>query len=305
MKKIVIFGGAGFLGSHVADALTKVGYAVTVFDLKLSPYLKPGQKMVQGDILDEKMVREVVHGHDIVYHFAGIANIEDCTVRPVETVRYNILGTAFLLDACRKAEIERFVFASSAYVYSKYGHFYRTSKQCCESLIEDYHALYGLKYTCLRYGSLYGERADERNTIYKILMQALVEGKITYYGTGDEIREFIHVEDAAESSVKILTPEFENQYIILSGTQTMRYSELLQMVQEMLQQKIPIEILPSDREAHYKITPYNFSPKLGKRLVTNPYVDMGQGLLRCMAEIYESLQHGKYKVMDLIVDHGE
>ncbi len=300
--KILVTGGSGFLGSHVADALSEAGHAVTVLDIHNSPYLRRDQKMVKGDIMDQKLIDQTVSEHDIVYHFAGIADVDECSYQPVETVKYNILGTTYILDACRKAGIKRFIFASSAYVYSDAGYFYRVSKQTCESLIENYSALFGLRYTCLRYGSLYGDRADKKNSIYRMIRQALREGKITYAGTGDEIREFVHVQDAAQSSVSVLSQEFENQHIIISGTQTMRYIDILEMIGEMLGNKIIIEMTPSMRKAHYKITPYNFSPKLGKKLVTNPHIDLGQGLLLCMSDIYEKVQSDKHEEMGLMVD---
>lgn len=302
--KIVIFGGSGFLGSHVADALSDAGHEVTIFDIKKSPYLRSDQAMVVGDILDDKLVAEVVSQQQVVYHLAGIADIDECVYRPVDTVKYNILGTVQLLEACRKSKIERFVFASSVYVYSDSGYFYRTSKQACEAFIENYWELYGLKYTILRYGSLYGERSDDRNSIYRLINQAIAEGKITYKGTGDELREYIHVRDAAQSSVKILAPEFENQNIILTGNQAIRYGELLKMIREMLGNRIKIEITPTDRKAHYKITPYNFSPKLGKKLVNNPHIDMGQGLLACMAEIYEKIHNKKDDKFGIFIERS-
>jgi UDP-glucose 4-epimerase len=288
--KILVTGGSGFLGSHVADALSEHRHEVAVFDMHRSPYLRPDQKMIVGDIMDQALVEQTIAGHDVVYHFAGIADVDECARRPVDTVRYNILGTAYLLEASRKAGLQRFVFASSAYVYSDHGYFYRTSKRACESLLEDYRVFYGLPYTCLRYGSLYGERADQRNSIFKIIRQALREHKITYHGSGEEIREFIHVRDAAQGSVQILAPQFENQHIILTGNQTMPYKHLLEMVREMLGSRIQIEIVPSDRDAHYRITPYNFSPTLGKKLIVNPHIDMGQGLLLCMAEMHEKIE---------------
>ncbi len=290
--KVVVFGGAGFIGSHVADVLSETGHDVTIFDIKPSPYLQKNQTMLVGDIMDQKQVEEIVSDKSLVYHYAGIADIDECALRPVDTVRYNILGTVHILEACRKASVERFVFASSAYVYSDAGYFYRTSKQACESLIENYWELYGLKYTCLRYGSLYGERADDHNSIYRLLKQALRDGKLTYHGTGEEIREYIHVRDAAENSVKILAKEYENQNIILTGPETMSYRRLLEMIDEILGGRIDIEILPTKRKAHYKITPYNFSPKLGRKLVNNPGIDMGQGMLLCMAEIFENIKKG-------------
>lgn len=288
--KVLVTGGAGFLGSHVADALSEAGHQVSIFDLKPSPYRSTGQGMILGDILNLPALERAVRGFDAVYHFAGIADIDECTKRPVDTVKYNVLGTVNLLEAARRGGVQRFVFGSSAYVYSDSGYFYRSSKQACESLIENYAELFGLKYTCLRYGSLYGTRADERNSIFRLIRQALKDGRITYHGTGDELREFIHVRDAADISVKILAPEFENQHITLTGTEKMRYRDLLDMIREMVGAHVEVDIAPSTRKAHYKITPYNFSPKLGRKMVNNPHIDMGQGLLQCMAEQHERLE---------------
>lgn len=290
---ILVTGGAGFLGSHVADALSEAGHDVTVFDLHPSPYLREDQKMRTGDIMDFAALEDALRGMNVVYHFAGIADIDECMRRPVDTARYNILGTVQLLEASRQAGVKRFVFASSAYVYSDAGYFYRASKQACESYLESYAELYGLNYTSLRYGSLYGPRADARNSIFRLLRQAMEEGKITYKGTGEELREFIHVLDAAQSSVAILDPQYENTHITLTGREKMRYADLLEMIKEILGNKVEIEILPSERKAHYRITPYNFSPKLGLKLSSNPHVDMGQGLLQCLAEIFEN-SHAKY-----------
>ena len=300
--KILVTGGSGFLGSHIADALSDAAHEVTIFDIRKSPYLRPDQKMITGDILDQECLDKIVKNQDVIYHFAGIADIDECAAKPVDTTKYNILGTVQLLEVCRKAGIKRFVFASSAYVYSDSGSFYAASKQACETFIENFSKLYDLKYTCLRYGSLYGTRSDERNSIYKLVKQAVQYGKIVYRGTGEEVREFIHVQDAAQISVVILRPEFENQNIILTGAEKMRYIDLLEMIREMLGNKIKIEILPSERKEHYKITPYNFSPKLGRKMVHNPHIDMGQGLLQCMAEVYEKVHNEKHQEMGLFVN---
>lgn len=290
---ILVTGGSGFLGSHVADALSDAGYNVTIFDIYPSPYLRNDQTMITGDIMDLDTLNDAVQNMDVVYHLAGIADIDECRVKPVDTARINILGTVQLLEACRKADIQRFVFASSVYVYSDLGAFYRTSKQACESYIDNYSDLYGLKYTCLRYGSLYGPRSDEKNGVYRLIKQAVERGKITYHGTGEEQREYIHVLDAAQSSVSILNPEFENAHVVLTGQEKMRSGDLLQMIKEMFGNRIEIDFATSTNQAHYRMTPYNFSPKLGKKLVNNPHIDMGQGLLHHIAEVHERLNHGK------------
>lgn len=287
--KAIVFGGSGFLGSHVADALTSAGYETIIFDIKKSRYLQKGQAMLVGNILDKKAVEKAVSGCDVVYNFAGMADIEEAHLKPVETVENNILGNTIILEACRLSQVKRFVFASTVYVYSDAGSFYRSSKQACELIIENYHEVFGLPYTILRYGSLYGPRAGETNWVYKILKQAVTEGKITRYGDGEEIREYIQVEDAARCSVMILAKEFENQSVIITGYQPIRVKDIMIMIKEMLGNKIELEFLPTDSSLHYEITPYIFSPKIARRFVSNSYLDLGQGLLQCLEEIYRKL----------------
>lgn len=286
----IVFGGSGFIGSHVADVLVERGYQVKIFDHKKSAYLGKNQKMIMGDVLDAESVLLAVQGCDAVYNFAGIANIDECKEKPVEVVKYNVLGNVNILEACRKVQIKRFVFASSTYVYGDSGTFYKSSKQACELFIEDYNKLYNVPYTILRYGSLYGDRADERNSIYRLLRDALTEGKITYYGSGDEVREFIHVIDAARASVDILADSYQNEYVILTGQRSMKYRDLLEMIKEILKGKLEIVYQPRRSDTHYKMVPYVFSPRLGKKMSPGQYVDLGQGLLRCLEDIHSRVQ---------------
>jgi len=288
--KAIVFGGAGFLGSHVADALTTAGHKVAVYDQKASEYLRPGQEMIVGDIMDEAKVIRAVSGKDVVYNFAGVADIAEASANPLLSVKQNILGNAIILEACRKAGIKRFVLASSLYVYSKNGSFYRSSKQAAELLTENYQEVYGVPYTILRYGSLYGPRAGKNNFVSRVLRQALSEGKIVREGDGEEIREYIHVLDAARVSVEILTEEFANQYSIISGEQAIKVKDLLLMIKEMLDNKVKIEYIPPRTNFHYEITPYTFSPRLAKKVVCKTYVDLGQGLLKIMEDIYNAKQ---------------
>jgi len=285
--KVVVFGGSGFIGSHTADALTESGHQVIIFDMNTSPFLSDKQEMIIGDILDKKAVDNAVKGCNVVYNFAGMANVDKAYNIPLETIESNIIGNTIILEACRKYNIKRFVFASTIYVYSEAGSFYRSSKQACELIIDNYHEAFGLPYTILRYGSLYGPRAKNNNWIHKILTQALTEGKITRHGDGEEIREYIHVKDAAELSVEILSKEFENKNVIITGNEPLKIKDLHIMVKEILGNKIELEYLPDVSDSHYEITPYSFNPKVAKKLVSNEFYDMGQGILECLSEIHD------------------
>src|SRR5690606_35074436 len=106
----------------------------------------------------------------------------------VKTIKVNVLSLVHLLDACVKYGVKRLIYASSIYVYSDHGSFYKTSKQCAELLIETFNENYGLAYSILRYGSLYGPRANHFNFIHNAIKQALDEGSITRKGNGEELR---------------------------------------------------------------------------------------------------------------------
>ncbi len=287
--KVTVFGGSGFLGSHVCDKLTDAGHDVTIFDIKSSPWLKSGQTMITGDILDENAVNKAVEKASVVFNFAGIADIGEANERPADTVRYNILGNSIVLEACYKAGVERYIFASSVYVYSGSGGFYRCSKQACELYIETYNETYGLNYTILRYGSLYGPRADEKNAIYNFVLQALKDNKISYFGSPESLREYIHVEDAALASIEILKPEYSNKSIVLTGHQPMEVGNVLKMISEMLGKDINFEFERDQNNAHYEITPYSFNPKVGMKLASPLHFDLGQGILRVIEDVHKKL----------------
>jgi len=277
--KVLVTGGAGFLGSHVADALSEAGHEVYIFDCKQSPYLREDQKMILGDITDVESVREAVKNCEVIYHLAALADIDQAINRPLDTMSINVMGTANILEAAREFNIKRFIFSSSIYVYSDQGSFYRTSKQACEHLIHDYYERYGLEYSILRYGSLYGPRADSSNAVYRMLNSALENGTVSYGGSGKEVREYIHIRDAALMSVDALADGFKNAILHLTGRERMTTGEMLEMMNEILNNKLEITLNTKSVTGHYMQTPYNYTPKLGRKMTRETYIDLGLGLL--------------------------
>jgi len=293
--KAIVFGGSGFLGSYVADELSNRGYKTIIFDKVPSGYLQKSQSMIVGDILDIKKVEKAVKGCDYVYNFAGIADLNDAMSKPLETVTSNVLGNVNILEASIKSNVKRFIYASSIYVYSQKGGFYRCSKQASEIYIEEYNKRYGLGYTILRYGSLYGPRADEHNPIYRYLEQALRKKNIIC-NNPEETREYIHVRDAAKLSVNVLDKKFKNRHMILTGQYRMKVREMMAIIKEIMNNKISIDFKGGKKtEEHYSFTPYSYTPKIGYKLVNDCYVDIGQGILECLEGIEEEIYRRKKK----------
>jgi len=291
MARLLVTGGAGFLGSHLVDALAERGHAVTVLDRQASTWLPGGVTMVKADLGDRAALAAAVAGSDAVYHLAGFADLNAAKTQPLDTVHANILGTVHLLEAMRAHAVSRFLFASTAYVYSREGGFYRCSKQACESYIEEYARTFGLRYTVIRYGSLYGPRADASNGVYRLLRTAMAEGRLSYSGGPDDIREYIHVEDAAALSADVLDPAYEGQHVTLTGASPTRAADLFTMFQEILGKRIEVDYrhTTGPGAGHYAVTPYAYTPRPGKKLVTTHYVDMGQGLLRMIEDIHREI----------------
>ena len=109
---------------------------------------------------------------------------------------------------------------------------------------------------------------------------------ISHSGDGEEIREYIHAADVAKLTLQVMeSDEFINEHIILTGVERMHRKELFDMINEMLGNKLDVKLNNDGYGNHYKTTPYSFHPTRSKKLVANPYIDMGQGILECMKDV--------------------
>lgn len=287
-RTICVAGGSGFLGSHVCDALSDAGHRVRILDRVASPFTRRDQEMIVGDILDRDVLARAVDGCDAVYNFAALADLDEALTKPVETVTVNVLGNVYLLEACRQAKVQRYVYASTVYVHSREGGFYRCSKQAAEQYVEEYQRKYGIDFTVLRFGSLYGPRSGEKNGVWRIVKDALETGRVSYRGSAEAMREYIHVEDAARASVAALGEEFCNQHVVLTGQEPMRVMDLLKMLSEILSLAQEVEFIESDHAGHYVRTPYAYQPRLGRKYLPPLHVDLGQGLLDLIDEVQKT-----------------
>jgi len=277
--KILVTGGSGFLGSHVADQLSKSGHKVTIYDKKKSSWLKKNQKMIVGNLLDKSRLEKAISSVEVVYHFAAVADIDEALIKPIETANTNIFGTILALEASRKYKIKRFIHASSIYVNSKDGGFYRCSKKAAEDYVEEYNKIFNINYTVLRFGSLYGERADINNGVSSIISKAINNNELTYIGSRQTVREYIYVLDAARACVKILEDKFKNKHIVLTGKKKIKVYDLLKMLAKILKIKKNIKFLNKKYLGHYTKSPFSYMPKTGKKFNFKSNINFEKSIL--------------------------
>ena len=291
MKKILVFGGYGFLGYYLVNELFKRDYEVTVADIEEKEKFDKHITYIRCDINCKEDVESVFKNKqfDAVYNLAGFANLDKAVKYPLETIQLNVIGNMYILEQCVKNSISRFVYASSAYAMSNKGSFYGISKLASEKIIEEYLKKYNLPFTILRYGSVYSEKFYDNNYIYNLVKSAVFEGKINHIGDGNELREYIHAADASKLSVDVIESEdFKNLHVILTGNERMKRSDLFNMINEILNYKLEINYKNEDYHNHYNFTPYSFEPSVSRKLSANPHIDMGQGLLECVRSVHKN-----------------
>ena len=284
--RVLVTGGSGFLGKSISDFFSKNGHEIIIFDKCEPQNLLDNQSFVEGDLFDEKSLDQALKNVDIVLHFAAQADIDYSEENPEENLENNIQGTINLLKKVKDLNLKRFFFSSSVYVNSKHGSFYGVSKQCCEKIIEEYSRRYGLDFTILRYGSLYGPNANEFNSISSIIESALSSKSIERSGDGEEIREYVFIDDAAAMTYETLSEDYKNKHVFISGNQQIKVKDLLVMINEILGGDIKISYKEKDnKQLHYGITPYSHKMNSAKRIVLKNFTDLGDGLLQVIQGI--------------------
>ena len=137
-EKILIIGGSGFIGSHVADEFYKAKKDVTILDKKKPHNISGRHKYLNIDISDNFKVKKILKNYNSIYYFSDIADIKESKKKYMKTINHNILTLSNILEECVNSKIKKFVYASSLYVFSESGSFYRASKQCAEILIKEF-----------------------------------------------------------------------------------------------------------------------------------------------------------------------
>ena len=287
-KKILILGSSGFLGSHLVKFLLK-NNEVVQFDMNPPPQKIANSEFIKGSILDKTLVTSAMKDVDIVYHFAAMTDIDIVNESPAQAIEVNIAGTSNVLEACVQEKIERFIFSSSVYVYSEFGGVYKSTKQACELLIEDYNKMHDLGYTILQLGSVYGPGAKQINLISRLINEALSLKEIHHYGTGEEVRQYIYVKDVVQAAATSIDNNYKNKKIILLGNERITISELMDKIIFYTDSNIQKVFHNDQYGIHYKLSPFHTNPDGAVNLKIETPVLLNSGLKKTINAIKKEL----------------
>ena len=275
-QKVLVTGGAGFIGSHVCEALLARGIEVVVID-DFNDFYDPAIKesniaaikdritLVRGDIRDAGLIEEMfsTHRFDAVIHLAARAGVRPSISDPKLYFTTNIDGTFNLLDACRHHGVKRFIFASSSSVYginekvpfSEMDPIVRTispyaaTKIAGEQICSNYSHLFGIHCSCLRFFTVYGPRQRPDLAISKFT-RCIREGHpIDQYGDGSTARDYTYIEDIVEGvlAAAAYTEESAFEIFNLGGSATTTLAELISLVEDAVGRKAIIRQLPDQQ----------------------------------------------------------
>ena len=250
-SRVLVTGGAGFIGSHIVEHLVKEGVDVIVYDNfssgKLSNLgnLRKNIKIIKGDILDYSKLRDAVKGVDYVSHQAAQLEIFKCIEEPARDLEVNTIGTLNVLKASVAANVKKIVNASSACVYGQAQKIpedevhpknpnwpYGVSKLAAEKYCEIFSHNYNIPIVNLRYGIVYGEREWFGRVLTIFLMRTILEKPLVIFGDGKQTRDFIHVADVAEAHNLCFEKDVRGPFNIGTGRGT-KINHLAHIIDEL------------------------------------------------------------------------
>ena len=247
--RVLVTGGAGFIGSHVLDSLRAAGHEPVIFDLVPSRHHPPGTyETVLGDLTRTEVVRRAVGGCDAVIHLAAIADVNDVVANPVLADRVNVHGTQMILEAARHERVDRVIYASTIWVYgdaparepdedtplAQPRHLYTATKLAGENYVASYNAQFEGRHTILRLGIPYGPRARPAAVVPSFIARALRGEALHIAGDGRQTRQFVYVVDLADAIVAALAPTAAGRVYNVVGEEETSVRQIADEVRDLV-----------------------------------------------------------------------
>jgi len=301
-QRVLVTGGAGFIGSHLVEKLIDLGALVSVVDTMLC-----GNKIerLEGhknlsvhrlDVTDIQAIEPLFKGQDMVFHLAAVVGVEETQDEPVNLLNVEVVGTSNVISLASKNKVKRFIFASSSEVYGdslkpmvEEGPFnpkstYALTKLIGEHFCQAYYQKFGLEYAALRYFNVYGPRQDDRFVLSRFVNRALADQDIIIYGDGNQTRDFTYVEDSIHMSLLAgIENEGVNQVLNFGTGKAVSINTLADMVVASLNLKgqVKTSYVNYDRRRSFEIEVFNRVADTNKAealLGYKPVTDLKSGL---------------------------
>lgn len=302
--KVLVTGGAGFIGSHVCKLLLEQNHQVTIIDNLSKGHqdsLDSRSVFHQISLDTQKQLEGILPGHDAVIHMASFIEVGESVKKPVEFTENNIVGTVKLLEAMRITGVKKMIFSSSACVYGKPTKIpiteedilgeqenpYGITKVTMEQFCKLYHSLFGFDVTILRYFNPYGpgeEHNPETHAIPNLIKATLEKKPIPLYWKGEQIRDFIYIDDLAKAHV--LSLPLTGLHIYNVGTQTgAKVIDVVKKIFQIVEYEVPID----DKGERKGDVPslVASSEKINQELDWKAEIDLDEGLRKTI-DFYRS-----------------
>jgi UDP-glucuronate 4-epimerase len=310
MKRVLVTGGAGFIGSHLCQRLLQEGYEVVCldnFDAYYDPAIKrknleeikasrgaQGFQLMEGDIRDKGLLDDLFRrsSFDLIIHLAARAGVRPSIQQPLLYEEVNVTGTLNLLEACREFGVRDFIFGSSSSVYGKNRKVpfaeedrleamispYAVTKRTGELFCYAYHHLYGLNISCLRFFTVYGPRQRPEMAIHKFARLIHQGERIPLFGDGTSRRDYTYIDDIIEGIIGAMRNLQGYDIFNLGESQTVPLRDLISLLEQALGKKAVVEELP-EQPGDVPIT-YAEITKARRLLGYDPKVDIAEGVGR-------------------------
>lgn len=288
MKKAIVFGGSGFIGRHLIEELLNNKWSVTNFDINRIELPYDNYSFVKGDICLSNNIDDFFKEQpEAVINLSAMSSIEECNTLPYLAFHYNVLGNSMILNAMVRnyKEPPLYVYASSLYAQSSKSGAYGITKKQSEEWVKYYADKHNFPYLILRYGTVYGPGAQSDNSVRKVIEYALREKVISYYGSGEEIRNYVHVKDVAKSTIDLMQPEHHDKTFNILGINPIKSRDFVYLLRDILGNDYKVEFRGEDSHIdHYQITPYDYDQDIAYNYTPRKYIDFGLGLLGVIKE---------------------
>ena len=271
IKRVLVTGGAGFIGSHIVDAYIKAGLEVVIvdnFSQGNKKNINKKAKVYKADICDLQSLKKIMKTEQpqLINHHAAHVDVRRSQKNPIFDANQNIIGLLSMLQATENTSLKKIIFASSGgAIYgeqpiptherslttptSPYG----VSKRAGELYIQSYSRYFNIPYVSLRYGNVYGVRQNHKTNsgIIGMIIESQIQNKsISIYGDGSQTRDYIHVEDVVRANIQASNTVFNGEVNIGTGIQT-SITKLIDIISKIMHQKPNVLYLPKKKEEQH------------------------------------------------------